>query len=534
MPLPTPAEFGAPSKFSSWRKFQDKAVETVVDSIKRFVGLCLPTGSGKTLIYMITALLTGARVCVLTSTKALQDQLLEDWTEQGLVDIRGQANYPCVELQPGGRWWRSDRDSFKTNCDSGPCHTGSQCELRNGGCHYFDALRNAKNSKLVVTNYSCWMALEKYREGLGDFDMLVLDEAHLSTEELSSFLHVDLTKVEAEGIIGATMPEHEDQTEWSSWAGEHHSQVEVWIENLREQQKVMYSRDAAKEIRELRKVLSKLGSIMGMQGDWVIEQVKGEKKKVTFDPVWPAPYAEDCLFLEIPKILLVSATIRKRTCELLGVPLDELEFLEQRSTFPIKRRPLIHVPTIRVNHRSTDVDLRHWVRRIDDIIDGRLDRKGIIHTVSFKRRKFLKEHSRHSDIMLANVSGNTRSVVERFKRAEPPLVLVSPSISTGYDFPGATCHYQIIGKVPFPDNRSKILQARSEHSEDYTSYLAMQSLVQSYGRGMRAEDDMCEVLCVDDNLKWFIWLHKDFAPRWFLDAYKSWDSLTSVPKPLKI
>ncbi len=70
--------------------------------------------------------------------------------------------------------------------------------------------------------------------------------------------------------------------------------------------------------------------------------------------------------------------------------------------------------------------------------------------------------------------------------------------------------------------------------EDYTAYLAMQSLVQAYGRGDRAEDDWCETLCVDDNLKWFIWKYREFAPRWFLDAYRKWDSLTSVPKPLDI
>ena len=38
-------------------------------------------------------------------------------------------------------------------------------------------------------------------------------------------------------------------------------------------------------------------------------------------------------------------------------------------------------------------------------------------------------------------------------------VLVSPSVSTGYDFPGRECEWQFICKVPFPDGRAKIQQA---------------------------------------------------------------------------
>ncbi len=505
---------------------------SAVDSEKRFIGLCLPTGSGKTLIYMITALLTGARVCALTSTKALQDQLLEDFANSGLVDVRGQGNYPCKELIPGGRFWRSDVDQWRTNCDNGPCHSGYPCSLKVSGCHHFDAHKKALDSRLVSTNYSYWMAVHKYRDGLGKFDLLVLDEAHLAFNELATFLHVDLNKVEIEGLLGSRMLKTDDQKEWSGWAGSYIGVVDNAIEGLREQQKAAFSSEADQEMRALKRVLNKLKAIHSIKGKWVIERVGG---KVTFDPVWPAPYAEDNLFLGSSKVMLVSATLRKKTCELLGVDLKDLEFLEQPSTFPVERRPLIHVPAIQVSFKSTDVELRHWVRRIDDLINDRLDRKGIIPTVSFDRRTFLKQHSLYKDIMLANVTSNTGSVIERFKRAAPPRVLVSPSISTGHNFPDDTCRYIIIVKIPFPDNRSKILQARSKEMEDYIPFLAMQSLVQTCGRGDRSKEDWCEILCVDDNILWFIWKYRDFAPKsGFLDAFRKWDSLTSVPRPLNI
>ena len=115
---------------------------------------------------------------------------MDDFARAGLVDVRGQGNYPCKELIAGGRFWRSDVDQWKTNCDNGPCHSGYSCELRASGCHYFDAHKKALASRLVVTNYSYWMAVHKYRDGLGPFDLLVLDEAHLIKPQPSAIHQV--------------------------------------------------------------------------------------------------------------------------------------------------------------------------------------------------------------------------------------------------------------------------------------------------------------------------------------------------------
>jgi ATP-dependent DNA helicase DinG len=91
-----------------------------------------------------------------------------------------------------------------------------------------------------------------------------------------------------------------------------------------------------------------------------------------------------------------------------------------------------------------------WVGLIDRILDARGDRKGIIHTTSFERARYLQQYSRHSGRLLLNESRNTRDVVSAFKSTQRPMVLVSPSVTTGYDFPYAECEFQVIGKVPYP------------------------------------------------------------------------------------
>jgi len=132
--------------------------------------------------------------------------------------------------------------------------------------------------------------------------------------------------------------------------------------------------------------------------------------------------------------------------------------------------------------------------------------------------------------MFSHDPRTARSAVQAFKRADPPALLISPSMVTGWDFPYDTAEYQIIGKIGFMDTRSAIENARSKDDKDYVAYEAMQQLVQACGRGMRAEDDRCEVLVIDDSARWFVPRYRHFAPQWFSEAWV-WGS--AVPKPLE-
>src|SRR5580765_5724043 len=97
--LPDPVVFGAPPRFTHWRKLQARAIMMAMEPPKRFVLNAAPTGSGKSLMYMGQALVSGARTVILTSTKGLQSQLIGDFGESGLVDIRGMNSYACTAAE---------------------------------------------------------------------------------------------------------------------------------------------------------------------------------------------------------------------------------------------------------------------------------------------------------------------------------------------------------------------------------------------------------------------------------------------------
>lgn len=549
--LPDPVALGLPEKFSGWRPNQDRAALRAVESPKRFVVLNVPTGGGKSLTYIAAGLLSGQRTCVLTSTKGLQNQIVRDFEQSGLVDIRGQNNYPCL--------YDTDIDNAagthqsEVPCDEGPCHAGLACKLQSSGCVYFDAQKVASRSDLVVTNYSYWMHQREYGNGLlkslgkwpelgsdgpiehfQDFGMLVLDEAHDALDALGDYLSVELYAHEVEGLLGGEFLD----TSLDKWK----EQAKTWLLKCQTRRATLsehirnngHTRRMMSEIRTLKRLEQKLSRIASAEGEWVFEiQRRGPLggRLVRFDPVWPADYAERTLFHGIQKVVLTSATVGRKTLSLLGVRPQEVDYVEYPSSFDPARRPVYWIPTVRMDKRATPEHVSAWISKIDAIIGQRLDRKGIIHAVSYSRAELIARRSEYSRYMYLHETRTAQDVVRAFKQAEAPAILVSPSVSTGFDFPMDECRYQIVCKIPFADSRNKVLAARQERDKDYGKYLAAQTLVQMCGRGNRSEDDLCENLILDDHFEWFYGNNKSLFPKWFQEAVKV---SRTIPKPLEL
>ena len=161
------------------------------------------------------------------------------------------------------------------------------------------------------------------------------------------------------------------------------------------------------------------------------------------------------------------------------------------------------------------------VGRIDTIISKRLDRKGIIHTTSYAYQDRILKESEHAGIMIAPKSAReTQAAIEEFRDSLAPSILVSPAVTTGFDFSYSECEYQILLKVPFIDARSPVMKARSESDKEYLPYLVAQTLVQTCGRAMRAPDDHCENFLMDQHANWFLNKpekggYRHLVPGWF-------------------
>lgn len=501
-----------------WREHQFEGIQKSQASKQRIVVQNAPTGTGKSLLVVGDALLSGKRSLILTSTKPLQDLYEEQF--KGLVwDVRGQKNYPCLALQVGGEHYQS-YITPGARVDEGPCHFGEGCSLLLGGCEYYDRIRWSRNEEIVLTNYDLHLSMNRYAEGLGVFDFLACDEAHEVPEKLSSAMSVEISEWDAKHLLRATLNPSEDPLYWASWASAQRQKVIRTLESYKSAGPEFYTK-----IKCLNNIKRSLDQMSQADETWVVEIFKD---KVRIEPIWPKQFVEPYLFNEAKKVVFSSATIRPKTLGLLGI--EEFDFFEYPSPFPIASRPVWYVPKVQMRYGMSYDDEQKWVRSVDQIITRRLDRKIVIHTVSYARQKFLLAHSQFARFMLANSKDDTAKVIQSFKESSAPCILVSPSADTGVDFPGIECETIIVIKIPFPDTSSKIYKARMAEDPEYGPYVAAQTLIQMAGRGMRSEDDRCEVIVLDSA---FGWLKRDYShlfPNWFLTAVKISDTL---PSPLK-
>jgi len=529
MALPIPNLILNHDKFDKWYPGQEIALESIMRWLqgdKRFLCASMPTGSGKSLLAVLSSVLGSKRTAVLTVTKGLQGQMAQDFARSGMIDIRGQNNYLCNLIQDGN-----------TTVDDGPCHAGVQCEVRHT-CSYYSKLDQAKHSQMLVTNYSYYLAQTLYgKDGLQEakdsnpIQLLICDEAHLAFQALESFVAIYLTNAEITAL-GTSFPKDVTWEAWQQWADDTVYRAEREY-NKAKQEIVDRSEDGGKipgvmlrKVKHYSSLINRLKSLSTAEGRWIYAT---KPNGMTFNPVWPGEHSY-LLFQQTPKILVMSATFSEKTADSLNIPKEEREWLEMPSYFPASNSPIVQIKSTRMNHRATSEDLKLWVTRIDQLINKRKDRKGIIFTVSYERRNYLMANSQHVNIMHTHGNTDVYAAVERFKKAAPPAVLVSPTVTSGWDFPGDTCLYGIIGKIPYPDTRDLVVKARCEDDKDWGAYLAMQTLVQECGRGTRSAEDKCEYLICDDNWSWFWRQYKHFSPDWFQKRVKK-GVVEVIPEP---
>lgn len=520
----TPSELDLPSKFTHYRPAQLEAIIHAIESEKKFIAHGLPTGSGKSLHGITSGRLIGKMV-YLTGTKGLQDQVSSEFNECGLVDVRGKNNYECQVYTRG---------AYRRSCEYGAEKDCSHYETL--GCPYTAAEQAGKKATLTCTNYAYWLAKRRYNQSVLTLDgqtveLLVCDECHEIPSELCRFLQVEISEHDWDDDLpdGDGLMDSSADTK-RKYALTVAAKLSDLILVMAAADPTGYKKDD--DYKHYSKLKDKFVSISKMDSNWVwqVREDRDKRRSITFDIIDPSAYSH-LIWGNVPKVLLISATLRPYTLSLCGLDKKDYDFKEWPSVFPPQLGPVYHIPTVKLSYRSTDEDYDKLIQRMDEIIASRSDRKGIVHTVSYSRARQLLGKSKHRSNMFFNEGGSKASTdtVCSFRAAGPGAVLISPSFGQGWDFPGSQAEYQIIAKVPHPNTQDRVMKERCA-DEDYRLYLTVQSLVQMCGRGRRYPEDRCENFIVDNSVAYVLGRGKRHAPGWF----KVWTQQSIPPRPPKL
>jgi ATP-dependent DNA helicase DinG len=207
------------------------------------------TGTGKTLAYLVPAILSSKRVVISTGTRNLQEQIFfKDlaFLEEALgisaqaSYLKGQENYLCVRRfqnflrSPGvlahdsnevnrlEQWSRTtlngDRMEVEGLSDDSPlwrevCSTretriGQKCPFHSD-CHLTKARETARRARIIVVNHHLYFAdLATRLQGgsvLPDHDVVIFDEAHLIEDIATEFFSIKISSGRIDRLMTDTM-----------------------------------------------------------------------------------------------------------------------------------------------------------------------------------------------------------------------------------------------------------------------------------------------------------------------------------------
>lgn len=491
--MTSPADWGLP--FSEFRDGQFELAKEIAGRFEagaKHVLVQAPPGVGKTALAILASrLLSPSQTLYLTSTKQLQDQYM---TMGGMVDMRGRPNFRC-------------KIDDRLQADWGNCTFGIPCDFAGPtgqpGCDYYDAKRRAIQSREVVTNYSYALRNMSADSGFKP-ELLVCDEAHELGSEMSSYLSRPLKRADLAAVDGPAPPGGLEIDAWRRWST-------MLVFPVHEDKRRARTIEAIKEF---------VACLNGSGERLVIQEPWGWTAK----PVWAGMWAAPTVLSWSQRSLIMSATILDPHlfCRQLGLTMDHVAYFDVPSPFPVERRPLRLLLATKVSASMPEEEMEKLVETVDQILEAHPEDKGIIHTVSYRLTQEVLRRSRNTRRLLTHEAKNREQVFSKYAASTEPVVLLSPSAMVGFDAPYQGCRFQIIMKLPFPDRSDpvRVAQAKSEVGKQIAIYDTASSLVQAYGRAMRAEDDWGITYLLDGQFSWFKHAARRYLPSWFLEAVR--------------
>ena len=467
-------------------------------------GLCVPGG-----YYLVTQ-------------KMLQDQLSHDITEYRFgrsCSLKSSSEYPCPR--------------FKT-CQCGLSATQSKCEhIGANSCPYRTTYSIFTQSDLSITNYPYFFTEKTYVGQLKPRSVIVCDEAHGLERQLLKFgeLAVSDTFLKDWEIRLKSRPASEDREDICAWlesdyipaAEEKKEVVKVLMEEGHYDAVGM--RQATSLINHVQKLSFTLRNMRENPENWVTWKETDPKKGeiINARPLDAAPYIGLLTKSGAIRVYMSAYPGDKAVfCRSIGLDPDYVAWITLDSTFPAKNRPIVMGLIGSMGQKNIDQTLPALLRTCDKILNKHANQKGIVHCVTYKIGEQIASHfastSHASRIIFPKSADDREDAFRQHTTSTEPTIIISPSMSEGFDFADDLSRFQILAKCPFPYLGDRQVAAKKEQDPAWYDAQTVSTIIQATGRIVRSEKDHGVSYILDSDFM-FLWdKRKNFFPKWWRDA----------------
>lgn len=484
-----------------WRKYQKETYEAIIKAFEQGYDNILveaPTGFGKSIVnYMVAKHFNTTWYA--TPQTVLLDQLEQDKLIRqlgGITIIKGKEKYKCLIKN--------------TTVDKAPCQeNGVSCRLMYK-CPYYVARDQALTSRITGLSFAMLLKTAKIPEW-GKRDLLIVDEAD---------------DIEGWGVEHGTLrfrvsTRIHNIQELITWAKKRLQQVILKIQYLEaKHNKTPEQWAKLKDYKELAEKLELfIEDAQEYPENWVY-RLHGSYVDVK---VLNAGYIlRRFLWWRGRKRLVTSATIidPEMFTYYTGLKGKTL-FIRVPHSIPAERRPIIYKPIAKMTKDNRDDKAyKEIAQAIEEIAEMHKGENGIIHAHSYEiAREIAKRLKLEGFKVLVHDSKTREQVYKEFLNGNGNKVMIAVGFGRGIDLKYDLARWQIITKIPYPDQsdiRVYELWVRRKRW-DWARWNAIKTLVQMYGRIVRAEDDYGVTYILDKSFESLMKYRKMF-PEWFLDA----------------
>lgn len=514
--------------YSQMRDIQKEVLEKLDkhwENYRYFLLEC-PPGAGKSGIAK-TICASNKNAFMLTATKQLQDQYIQDFSSDGqTVSIKGKANYAC-NVQPG------------LNVECGPCLMNKEllnnCKQQKV-CAYYNTREDALNANTALTSYPYFLLSTNCGRFWKQRDVLVLDECHLFENQLVQYATIVVSPKELDQEYNIKLSPISGKSGYvdnSTWL------KEVWNKIVSERLKMLeevknaldgrdpesFSEDEMEEILathsgyyQIDKLYKKFELFFESPGKdkWLVEPENGN---LILTPVNVAP-----LFHQYvkkwgeKKIIFMSATILDIPgfCNSLGIKKEEVGIIRVESTFPPEKSPIIYKPCGSMNYNELDNTIPKIIESVKEILAKHPNEKGIIHSGNYKLARAIVDQIKDDRLIMQEQGENNEMLLQRHMISSEPTVLVSPSLTTGADLKDDLSRWQVVVKLPFLSMADKRVKKKMELDANWYSAEMFRTFIQAAGRSTRSEEDWSTTYVLDKSFYYFIMKHRNWFPKQFL------------------
>ena len=506
--------------FKHPRPQQLETVSEIYEAIEngyKYIVLEAGTGTGKSAIAATLAMYYNDAY-ILTMTKQLQNQYTKDFKDYDFALVKGRANFDCLKYA---------EEAIEETCDMGRCVLeGHKCDYKVNQfnfykrekeecCPYFYQKSIAVNSEIVITNYSYLFAELNFNNDFKAKKLLICDEAHNLESKIMDMISLEFTRRQLKDEVGINLSkqtisdlETNGPKSWLSFIdriSKKYGQKSQETKRALKRRKSLTLNRRSENLKRRLDDFKRFSDYIEIDPDnWIVDY-DPYSQRLSFKPIRIDKYAHEVLLKHADVCIFMSGTILNphQFAKWLGISDDEIYSIRRKSPFDVGRNPIKTFSGFDMTYRNLKPSARKSVPVIREILENHSDEKGIIHTVSYQCKEFLMKEL-NDPRLIDHETGNREKVLEEFKESDEPLVLISPSMNEGVDLPGDQCRFQIIYKIPYPNISDKQTKIRKGKEKIWYDYQTAINLVQTYGRGMRSEDDYCKTYFIDSRIKNYI------------------------------